>query len=92
VAIFGILRLVSASIADTNNMFTADILDPFCSSVHMRPGMHGGGGRRATEVAASILGIKSVGYETFASGAEQLEPIETHHGVWISDLGGHSWR
>jgi hypothetical protein len=32
VAIFGILRLVSASIADTNNMFTADIIDPFCSS------------------------------------------------------------
>jgi hypothetical protein len=32
VDIFGILRLVSASIDDTNNMFTADTLDPFCSS------------------------------------------------------------
>jgi hypothetical protein len=29
---FGIVRLVSASIADTNNIFTADTLDPFCSS------------------------------------------------------------
>jgi hypothetical protein len=25
-------------------------------------------------------------------GREQLEPMETHHCVWVSDLGGHGWR